>query len=85
MHLARYPNQSLPTDSAEEPEKHVKQAVDYASNQGTEWVALTNGMVWRVYKVIFGKPIERELVVDLDLSKLNARSPNDVALLGFLV
>ena len=65
-------------------ERHVKQAVDYASNQGTEWVGLTNGMVWRVYKVIFGKPIERELVVDLDLSQLNARNSNDVALLGLL-
>ena len=25
-------------------ERHVKQAVDYAANQGTEWVALTNGV-----------------------------------------
>jgi hypothetical protein len=32
-------------------EQHIKQAVDYAANQGCEWVALTNGIIWRVYKV----------------------------------
>src|SRR6185295_334860 len=31
---------------------HVKQAVDYAANLGVEWVALTNGNLWRVYRVI---------------------------------
>lgn len=25
---------------------HLKQAVDYAANQGVEWVILTNGAVW---------------------------------------
>src|SRR4051812_34306163 len=30
---------------------HIKQAVDYAANQGCDWVVLTNGIVWRVYKV----------------------------------
>lgn len=45
-------------------EPHVKQAIDYAANQGVEWVVLTNGLVWRVYKVTFGKPIgDRKSVV----------------------
>src|SRR4030042_6295525 len=35
---------------------HVKQAVDYAANQGLEWVALTNGITWRGYKVTFSQP-----------------------------
>jgi predicted type IV restriction endonuclease len=26
----------------------VKQAVDYAANQGVDWVLLTNGLLWRV-------------------------------------
>jgi len=34
----------------------VKQAVDYAANQGVEWVVLTNAIVWRANKVNFGKP-----------------------------
>src|SRR3954452_7740181 len=36
---------------------HVKQAVDYAANQGVDWVLLTNGICWRVYNIIFAKPI----------------------------
>ncbi len=39
---------------------HVKQAVDYAANQGVDWVVLTNGLRWRIYNVIFGKPISQE-------------------------
>lgn len=65
-------------------EQHVKQAVDYAANQGCEWVALTNGSIWKVYKVIFGKPIENELVVDLDMLAINPRKPEDVELVGLL-
>jgi hypothetical protein len=53
---------------------HVKQAVDYAANLGVEWVALTNGNLWRVYRVIFAKPIDAEIVLDIDLLQLNAKS-----------
>jgi hypothetical protein len=53
---------------------HVKQAVDYAANLGVEWVALTNGNLWRVYRVIFAKPIDAEIVLDIDLLDLNAKS-----------
>lgn len=62
-------------------EAHVKQAVDYAANQGVDWVLLTNGIYWRVYHVVFAKPIEQELVVDIDFSKLSARSEADLELL----
>src|SRR5215208_3174661 len=34
-------------------DSHVKQAVDYAANQGVDWVLLTNGISWRVYHVTF--------------------------------
>lgn len=52
---------------------HVKQAVDYAANQGIEWVALTNGHVWRVYRVIFAKPIDADAVLDIDLLTVNPK------------
>ena len=55
-------------------DSHVKQAVDYAANQGVEWVALTNGAIWRVYRVSFAKPIDQQLVLDLDLLALNPKS-----------
>ena len=55
-------------------EQHVKQAVDYAANQGVEWVGLTNGAVWRIYRVGFSKPISHTLVVEFDLLELNAKA-----------
>jgi hypothetical protein len=61
-------------------DQHVKQAVDYATNQGCEWVALTNGVVWRVYKVSFTKPIDQELVVEMNLCALNPRKEQDLEL-----
>ena len=63
---------------------HVKQAIDYAANQGTDWVVLTNGILWRVYKVVFAKPIDQELVVELDLEKLNPKAEDDLEKLWLL-
>jgi predicted type IV restriction endonuclease len=65
-------------------EQHAKQAVDYAANQGCEWVALTNGCIWRVYRVTFAKPIENEIVVEFDLINLNPRNSEHIELLGLL-
>ncbi len=55
-------------------EAHSRQAVDYAANSGIEWVAVTNGTCWRVIKVIFGKPVDQELVLELTVPDLNPRN-----------
>ncbi len=65
-------------------ESFVKQAVDYAANQGIDWVVLTNGACWRAYKIGFAKPITYDLVLDLDILSLNPRSEDDVELLFLL-
>jgi predicted type IV restriction endonuclease len=62
----------------------VKQAIDYAANQGVEWVALTNGVTWRAYKVTFSKPIESELVVEFNLCELNPKNPDHLELVLLL-
>ncbi|MEY2510941.1 MAG: hypothetical protein QOE26_1704 [Verrucomicrobiota bacterium] len=62
-------------------DQHVKQAVDYAANQGVDWVVLTNGIHWRVYNVIFGKPIDQELVIDIDMCGLSPKSQGDLDVL----
>lgn len=62
-------------------DQHVKQAIDYAANQGVDWVLLTNGVCWRVYHLTFSKPIEQELVVSIDFSILNSRLESDIELL----
>lgn len=60
---------------------HVKQAIDYAANQGVDWVLLTNGVTWRVYHLIFAKPIDQELVLEIDFCALSPRSESDIELL----
>jgi Type I restriction enzyme R protein N terminus (HSDR_N) len=62
-------------------EPHVKQAIDYAANQGVDWVLLTNGVNWRVYRLVFSKPIDQELVLDIDFLALNTRLERDTDLL----
>lgn len=59
-------------------EKHVKQAVGYATNEGVDWVILTNGIRWCVYHVFFTKPITQELVVDIDFTTLKPKSESAI-------
>jgi hypothetical protein len=59
-------------------ESHTKQAVDYAANQGVDWVALTNACHWKIYKVNFTKPVCQELVLEFDLLSLNAKKLEDL-------
>lgn len=56
-------------------EGHSKQAIDYAANQGVEWVLLTNAERWLLYKVTFGKPIGQELVLEFNFLQLQGRQP----------
>jgi hypothetical protein len=63
---------------------HIKQAVDYAANQGIEWVALTNGQVWKVFRIIFSKPISAELVLDIDLTSLSWKTGSHIESLFLL-
>ena len=59
-------------------EQHVKQAIDYGANQGVDWVMLTNGITWQVFKLTFAKPIEKELVLSFDLTSINTRLEKDI-------
>jgi hypothetical protein len=57
---------------------HIKQAVDYGSNKGTDWIILTNGVIWKVFKIIFGKPVSNELVYELNLMEISLRKDSDI-------
>jgi predicted type IV restriction endonuclease len=59
-------------------DQHVKQAVDYAANQGVTFVVLTNGIHWRIYSVAYTKPINNELIIDIDFCALNPKSEDDL-------
>lgn len=63
---------------------HVKQAVDYAANQGCEWVVLTNAVDWRLYHVLFKKPIDKQEVANFSLLSVNPRNAGDIEKLHLL-
>jgi len=55
-------------------ERHLRQAIGYASQAGLEWVVLTNGAIWHAYKMRFEKPVAHDLVFSLDLLSVSPRS-----------
>ncbi len=63
---------------------HIKQVVDYGANQGVDWVILTNGDNWKVYKIIFGKPVDSELVYEFIFTELNPKKDTEIDLLYFV-
>lgn len=48
-------------------DSHIRQAVDYGSKQGCEWVLLTNGARWQAYRIRYEKPVDYDLTFELDL------------------
>jgi len=62
-------------------DQHVKQAVDYGANKGIDWVILTNGVTWRVYKLLFTKPIQHIPVFQFEFLQIKSKSPDDLELL----
>ena len=48
-------------------ENHLRQATDYAAKEGIEWVALTNGVEWQAYRMIFEQPVSFEHVFTMNL------------------
>ncbi len=65
-------------------DNYVRQAIDYASNQGIDWVVLTNGIHWKVFKVQFTKPIDQELILEFDFLALNSKDREHLDNLFFL-
>jgi len=54
-------------------DRHLKQAVDYAANHGIEWVVLSNAVKWLLYEVVFAKPIDKRLVLEVDLTTIDPK------------
>ena len=48
-------------------EPHLRQTINYAAQHGVDWVILTNGATWQVYKMRFEQPIEADLVFTMDI------------------
>lgn len=59
-------------------DSHLRQALNYGANQGIEWIVLTNGLDWRLYRIKFGQPIDFEEVSSFNLLSVNLRNEDDV-------
>lgn len=58
-------------------DSHLRQAVNYGANQGIEWIALTNSIDWRLYRIKFGQPIDFEEVSSFNLLNVNLKNEED--------
>jgi predicted type IV restriction endonuclease len=58
-------------------ENHLRQAIGYGVTQGIQWVVLTNGVDWEIYKIIFEKPVDYDLVCSFGFTELNSRKQDD--------
>ncbi len=65
-------------------ETHMKQACDYGANHGVQWVVLTNGIEWRIYRIRFEQPINFDLVCTFNFLSLNPRTQKDQEFLFLL-
>lgn len=65
-------------------ENHLRQAVNYGAHQGIEWVLLTNGIIWKVYRIKFAQPIDWDEVYCFDMGTVSSRSADDLAKLAML-
>lgn len=65
-------------------DQHVRQAVDYCSNEGVEWIILSNAITWRLYRIIFGQPIEKVLISEFDALGFTAKDDETIATLASL-
>lgn len=63
---------------------YVRQAINYSANSGIDWVVLTNGLEWKIFKVSFGKPIKKELVYEFNFLDFSAKKQHDLEMLYHL-
>ena len=58
-------------------ENHLRQAIGYGATHGIQWVVLTNGIDWEIYKIKFENPLGNDLVCSFDFTELNSRKQDD--------
>lgn len=63
---------------------YVRQATNYAADSGIEWVVLTNGVMWKIYHITFGKPVDKTLVYEFNMCELSTKKQSDIEMLYYL-
>lgn len=65
-------------------EDHLRQAIEYSATKGIDWAILTNGQIWKIYKVIFNKPVRAEEVCTFDFLEDNIRDSEFINMIYML-
>lgn len=65
-------------------EVHLRQAIAYGANKGIQWLVLTNGIDWQVYRLRFEQPIAWDLVTRIDMAAVDVRVERDLERLFIL-
>jgi len=63
---------------------HLRQAVNYASQEGIRWVVLTNGIAWQIYRVTLEDRVECTKLIEFDFTTLNPRKKDEQEMLFLL-
>jgi hypothetical protein len=56
----------------------VNQTINYANNEGVRWCVLTNGVQYRIYRTVEPVPMERKMLVEVNLLDQD-REPRELA------
>jgi len=65
-------------------EPHLRQVVGYGAQQGIQWVVLTNGIDWEIYRIKFEKPVSHDLLCSFNFLNLSSRKKEDQEILFLL-
>jgi hypothetical protein len=57
---------------------HLKQAVDYGAHKAILWVILTNGLEWRLVKILLAGQINYEVVARFNILEVNPKKDDDL-------
>ena len=59
-------------------ESHLRQAIGYGANKGIQWIILTNGLDWQIFRLRFEQPIAWDLVTRFDMSTISSKNERDM-------
>lgn len=65
-------------------ESHLRQAVGYGAQHGIQWVILTNGVDWEIYRIRFERPVGHDLLCSFNFLSLSPRKKEDQEILFLL-
>jgi predicted type IV restriction endonuclease len=65
-------------------ESHIRQAIGYGAQHGIQWVVLTNGVHWQIYRLVFDRPVRDELLCAFNFLDLSMRKSEHQEMLYLL-